>query len=178
MKIYNAHPMTGEYIGEGLADPDLLEGEGHWLIPAHAYLDAPPVAGKNKTVIRDGESWKIVDDFRGTAYYTDGPHKYTIEDLGVTVPKGATSEPPPPTVAELTANALAKRDGLIFTAGLRIAPLQDAADLGDSTEADGVSLKLWKQYRSAVSKTETKPGWPENPQWPDPPVPLETLASS
>lgn len=169
MKIYNAHPVTGEYIGEGLADPDLLEGDGRWLIPAHAYLDAPPAAGKNKAVIRDGESWKIVDDFRGTAYYMDGQHKYTIEDLGVTVPEGATSEPPPPTVAELTANALAQRDGLLFTAGLRIAPLQDAADLGDSTEADGVSLKLWKQYRVAVNRVPDQASFPKTISWPVPP---------
>lgn len=169
MKIYNVHPVTGEYMGESLADADPLE-EGNWLIPAHAYLDAPPLPGENKAVIRSGDSWTIVDDFRGTSYYTDGPQRYVIEDLGVALPADATAEPPPPTLAELESAAFAKRDGFLFTAGLRIDPLQDAVDLGVATEADTTNLMLWKQYRVDVNRVGDQPTFPQTINWPAPPA--------
>ena len=80
---------------------------------------------------------------------------------------------PPPTPAQLLAAARAERDRLLTYATLRINPLQYAADLDEASDEDQALLKLWKKYSSAVNKTETKPGWPESPQWPDPPVPLE-----
>lgn len=169
MKIYNAHPVTGEYMGESLADADPLD-EGNWLIPAHAYLDAPPLPGENKAAIRSGDGWTIVDDFRGTSYYTDGPQRYVIEDLGVAMPSGATAEPPPPTSAELESAAFAQRDVLLFTAGLRIAPLQYAVDLGMATEADSANLVLWKQYSVAVNRVSDQPEFPRTISWPAPPA--------
>jgi hypothetical protein len=169
MKIYNAHPVTGEYMGESLADANPLE-EGNWLIPAHAYLDAPPVAGEHEAAVRKDDAWVIVDDFRGVAYYTNSPEKHVIDELGAVVPAGATSEPPPPTTAELTASALGQRDGLLYTAGLRIAPLQDAVDLGDATDADVANLRLWKQYRVAINRIPDQPGFPRTINWPSQPT--------
>lgn len=168
MKIYNAHPVTGEFMGESLAEADPLE-EGKWLIPAHAYLDEPPLPGENQAVIRKGESWDFVEDFRGTSYYMNGAQRYVIEDLGVPVPSGATSEPPPPTLAELTSAALVQRDSFLFTAGLRIAPLQDAVELEEATDADVANLKLWKQYRVAVNRVSDQPSFPRTINWPVPP---------
>ena len=99
------------------------------------------------------------------------------------VPEGSTFLPegsvlptpvnPPLTSEQLLTLARVERDRLLVYATLRINPLQDDVDNDESTPEGVALLKLWKQYRSAVSKTETKPGWPENPQWPDPPVPLE-----
>ena len=80
---------------------------------------------------------------------------------------------PPPNAEQLLAAARAERDRLLTYATLRINPLQYAADLDEASDEDLALLKLWKKYSSAVNKTETKPGWPESPQWPDPPVPLE-----
>ncbi|WP_411390687.1 tail fiber assembly protein [Pseudomonas sp. MPB23] len=79
----------------------------------------------------------------------------------------------PPTAEQLLAAARTERDRLLAYATLRINPLQYAADLDEASDEDLALLKLWKKYSSAVNKTETKPGWPESPQWPDPPVPLE-----
>lgn len=65
--------------------------------------------------------------------------------------------------------ARARRDYLISYATLRINPLQDLVDI-DEAEADDIALlKLWKTYRAALGKADTKPGWPENPDWPLPP---------
>jgi hypothetical protein len=49
MKIYNYHPETFEYLGEGYADPDPLE-PGNWLIPASSATFPPPepIEGKNR----------------------------------------------------------------------------------------------------------------------------------
>lgn len=83
--------------------------------------------------------------------------------------------PPPltPLPAEVLAMARTERARLLTYATLRINPLQDDVDNDESTPEGAALLKLWKQYRSAVNKVETKPGWPDSPQWPEPPVPLE-----
>lgn len=81
--------------------------------------------------------------------------------------------PPLPTPEEVLATARAERDRLLTYATLRINPIQYAADLDEASEEDLALLKLWKKFSSSVNKTETKPGWPESPKWPDPPVPLE-----
>lgn len=169
MKIYNAHPVTGEFIGESLADPDVLEGEGHWLIPAHAYTQMPPVTGKHSVAVRDGDSWKVVDDFRGAVYYLNGPQRHVIDTLGLTVPAGATTEPPQPTHAELALEAYAERDRLLFIASLRIAPLQDAEELEEASSADIIRLKAWKQYRVLVNRVPDQAGFPTSFSWPTPP---------
>lgn len=78
---------------------------------------------------------------------------------------------PPP--EEVLAAARKERDRLLTYATLRINPLQDDVDNDESEPEAAALLKLWKQYRSAINKTETKPGWPDSPQWPEPPVPLE-----
>lgn len=72
------------------------------------------------------------------------------------------AEPLPPTTAELAS----KRDALLAEAALRIAPLQDASDLGTSTAAETALLTAWKQYRVAVNRVDlTKPPvtWPSHP---------------
>lgn len=80
---------------------------------------------------------------------------------------------PGQTAEQILAGARQKRDWLLNYATLRINPLQDDVDNGESTPDSEALLKLWKQYRSAVSKTQDKPGWPVDLQWPNPPVPLE-----
>ncbi|VVP17308.1 hypothetical protein PS870_03627 [Pseudomonas fluorescens] len=51
-------------------------------------------------------------------------------------------------------------------AGIRIAPLQDAVDLGDASDGDVASLKLWKQYRVALNRIEQQTGFPVTVDWP------------
>ena len=80
---------------------------------------------------------------------------------------------PPLTPDQLLTDSRSERDRLLAYATLRINPLQYAADIDEASDDDVALLKLWKKYSSAVNKTETKPGWPDSPQWPEPPVPLE-----
>ena len=80
--IYNADPVTGEFISTGQADTDPLT-KGEFLVPAHAYLDKPPSAGDGEAVIRNGDEWKIVPDNRGkTVYHKVGGFSETVKKLG------------------------------------------------------------------------------------------------
>jgi len=84
-----------------------------------------------------------------------------------------TPPSPTPLPVEVLARARIERDRLLTYATLRINPLQDDVDNDESTSEAAALLTLWKKYRAAVNKTEDKPGWPDTPQWPEPPVPLE-----
>lgn len=51
-----------------------------------------------------------------------------------------------------------------------IAPLQDAVDLDDATEAEAAALKAWKKYRVALSRLPEQTGYPNDIDWPAPPA--------
>ena len=78
--------------------------------------------------------------------------------------------PLPPTKAELLVVANAERDRLLTLAAIRIAPLQDAADLEVATSSDNANLKLWKQYRVAVNRVSDQSGFPGEIVWPSHPA--------
>lgn len=93
--IFNADPVTGEFIGTGFADADPLEA-GEWLIPAHAYFDAPPAIPPGESARRseDGSTWRLVNDLRGTVYSTSTGAPQQHSELG-DLPDGLTSIPRP-----------------------------------------------------------------------------------
>ena len=47
-----------------------------------------------------------------------------------------------------------------------IAPLQDAVDLDDATDAEVAALKAWKKYRVALSRVPDQAGYPDAIDWP------------
>jgi len=81
---------------------------------------------------------------------------------------------PPP---DYLGMARLERNRLLAYATLKINPLQDLVDIGEAEDSDEALLLGWKKYRAAVGNTETKPGWPVTPQWPLPPVELESSSS-
>lgn len=95
MEIYCAHPLTGEYLGPSTADPDPL-AEGNWLIPAHAYPDAPPSIPHGQAAQRseDGSSWHLVADHRGVVYDINTGTAVQHTELGE-LPAWLTVEEPP-----------------------------------------------------------------------------------
>ncbi len=53
---------------------------------------------------------------------------------------------------------------LLQMASEKIAPLQDAVDLGLSTDDEKAQLDEWKKYRVLVNRVDTlNPDWPEKP---------------
>ncbi|MEA5673240.1 tail fiber assembly protein [Pseudomonas sp. MH2] len=51
-----------------------------------------------------------------------------------------------------------------------IAPLQDAVDLDEATEAEAALLKEWKRYRIALNRLPDQAGYPATIDWPAPPA--------
>lgn len=64
----------------------------------------------------------------------------------------------------------ATRDERLAEAAIRIAPLQDAADLGKQTDAEAAQLLSWKQYRVDLSRIEDQAGYPTSIDWPQSPA--------
>jgi hypothetical protein len=87
--IYNADPVTGEFIGTAFADPDPLT-PGSWLFPAHAYSDEPPAALPGEVAVRSGDGWAVVPDHRGTVYSTETGAAQEYHSLGA-LPEGLTT---------------------------------------------------------------------------------------
>ncbi len=84
-------------------------------------------------------------------------------------------QPPPPEVVlpsddEMRAMAQAQRDQLLAVAAMRIAPLQDAQDLGMATETEQAALLAWKKFRIDVNRVDQQAGWPRAINWPEEPV--------
>ncbi|AOX08678.1 hypothetical protein Q5O_09840 [Pseudomonas putida JB] len=72
--------------------------------------------------------------------------------------------------ALLLREATEKAAELRQAADYAIAPLQDAVDLDESTEAEAAALKEWKRYRLALGRLPAQPGYPELIDWPTPPA--------
>ncbi|MDY7070526.1 hypothetical protein PshuTeo2_05480 [Pseudomonas hunanensis] len=51
-----------------------------------------------------------------------------------------------------------------------IAPLQDAVELDEATEAEAILLIEWKRYRVALSRLPEQEGYPNEIDWPAPPA--------
>lgn len=71
---------------------------------------------------------------------------------------------------DLAVRATMKRDRLLSEAALRIAPLQDAVDLGSATAAEVQQLRVWKTYRVDLNRLEQQAGFPREITWPADPV--------
>lgn len=143
---------------------------------------ATPEAGYVLTLI-DGEV-VVVADYRGPVFMTATGDQEEWSALGQ-LPDGYTIEPKPgpfhvwldggwqldqaALTASKTAEVQALRDERLRMAALRIAPLQDAHDLGESTETEEALLLSWKRYRIALNRIEQQAGYAVAVDWPLPP---------
>ena len=154
--------------------------------PSNAIeLDAvlPRPAPGNVWVWKDDNAVQIADR-RGLAYNTETGKQESWTQLGE-LPDHLTIEPRPGVhyvwtaqgweldkeaeAAALLARVLSERDGLLYEAGLRIAPLQDAIELDRATPEDEAVLLKWKGYRVDLDRIEDQSGFPSNVQWPSKP---------
>ena len=67
---------------------------------------------------------------------------------------------------QILADVLAENAKLRDIADTAIAPLQDAVDIDDASEAEIVLLKAWKKYRVALNRLPEQPGYPTTIDWP------------
>lgn len=67
---------------------------------------------------------------------------------------------------QLLATAAADLAQRRAVADAAIAPLQDAVELEEATEAEAALLKEWKRYRVALSRLPEQEGYPNDIDWP------------
>lgn len=72
----------------------------------------------------------------------------------------------PPSDAALLPAARAQQQRLMHEAGLAVAPLQDAVDLGVAIADQVEHLSAWKFYRIELSEVPQQAGWPRTIEWP------------
>ncbi|KMJ40903.1 phage tail protein [Salmonella enterica subsp. enterica serovar Typhimurium] len=177
IKIFNLRSDTNEFIGAGDAyiPP-------HTGLPANCTDIAPPDIPASHIAIFDAETgtWSLHEDHRGeTVYDTTTGNQVYISAPGP-LPENVTSVSPDGEYqkwdgkawvkdeAAETAARLREAEGtksrLLQMASEKIAPLQDAVDLGIATDDEKARLDEWKKYRVLVNRMDTAaPDWPERP---------------
>ncbi len=154
-------------------------------IPAHAYLEAPPVHTDGEWPSRTDRAapWVILPDLRGQlAYNIETKTARVITSLGGVLENETLLKPSDDTdkwdgkqwvtdneaqAAAALAAATATRSALLAEANHQIAVLGDAVDLGMATEAEQNTYNAWRRYRVELTRidlTVTPIVWPEKPQ--------------
>ncbi|YCH19838.1 tail fiber assembly protein [Pseudomonas sp. D1-3] len=181
--IYHYSGVTGELLGSGVADPDPMDAD-NWLIPANATITEPPALQAGHTARWLGQTWELIEDNRGPLYSTTSGALREHTELGP-LPAGSTRQPMPgqhyawngtswafdeqsARIAFTSASVL-ERNRLQAEATSRIAPLQDAVEYGEATEAEQAELDAWKRYRIALNRVVLN-AYPGPIQWPTPPA--------
>ena len=154
-QIWNYHPLSRQLIRTEqpcYPDPDPHTPE-NWLFPGNTtpVMPGPDVPGKDQEFDLDAQAWKYVDLPTGDTKATPAVGNSTPEELATSV--------------------LSQRDLLLFDAAIRIAPLQDAADLaaagvGEISSEEQEALLAWKVYRVQLNRIHQQEGFPETVTWP------------
>jgi hypothetical protein len=186
MQVYAAHPLTREYIGAFSADPDPLE-PGAWLVPAHAYPDAPPPVPAGQAVRRteSGNDWELVADHRGTLYRTDTGAAQQHAALG-DIPEGLTALPRASPFHAWDGSAWVLDESAVAAAerSWRDAQMPDLFALRDRHRDEvelGISTTLSAEhYAELLGYIQLLRDWPQSDQFPaaeSRPVPPAWLAA-
>lgn len=93
----------------------------------------------------------------------------TMITLHILVPDLEVIVVPPP-AADPMVDAQAEINRLRAAADHAIAPLQDAVDVDEATDAHLALLKSWKKFRIALNRLPELPGYPQGIDWPVPPA--------
>lgn len=183
MKIYNYHPLTKEFLSEGIADADPMV-EGNWLIPAHATTVTAPEIQSGYVPVFDGSQWMQTEDHRGVKIYDIATAQQSeIKGLGE-LPDGVTTIAPDvefpkwngkkwvtdnaaKKAADIAA-AKAQKQYLIAEASQKTQLWQTQLILGIITEEDKASLKEWMLYVQQVQAVDSSLG--AGVAWPTPPA--------
>ena len=178
--VYHISDDTGELAGfEELSIPP------HTGLPACCTQITPPEIGPGEAAVFNIAAglWSLIEDHRGkTVYSTVSGEPIEISALGE-LPEGVTTKAPADKyqkwdgdnwvddteakhLAEVS-NATELLTELMREANAKIAPLNDAIELGIQTEEEITKLAEWKKYRVALNRidTSTAPNivWPEIP---------------
>lgn len=183
MKIYRFHPITKEYLGEGVADSSPLE-PGVFIVPAFATADAPPKVPQGEAArfvqVFDEEGhekpgrWEIVTDARGKTVWVKATGEMkVIDELGDMTTDVTDVERPPFHIwdsnawkldveAWLDGEIRPKRNALLDEVDLRHCNAEKWSDMTAAKKAE------WKAYKQALKDLpetidQNNPVWPVMP---------------
>lgn len=152
------HPGPGQYLVAGtlgMCPPP--EGWGYVINQMDAGASVATSFADNVLLVRvakDGEPADLL-------------HSITLH---VSVEEAPVPLPPEPVPVDPLQQAQEEVARLRMIADTAIAPLQDAVDLEEATEAEVALLKDWKRYRVALNRLPEQPGYPTAIDWPAPPA--------
>ncbi|WP_340619946.1 tail fiber assembly protein [Xenorhabdus siamensis] len=182
IQVYCTNAVNREYIGTKLERTFIGV-----TLSAGSYLDEPKLSkAPNKVICRtvDGKSWEYVPDYRGKkAYHIKTREHIEIMEIGDLPTELTLLEPKTPFdkwngtqwVTDIEAQhqhevqqAKSQKQQLLIEVFHRIAPLQDAVDLGIATDAEKSALTAWRKYRVLLSRVDCSIApdivWPEQPK--------------
>lgn len=178
--VYHISDYTGELVGvEELSIPPYTG------LPACSTQSSPPEAASGETAVFNTATgqWSLIEDHRGQIVYsTASGEPVEISTLGE-LPEGVTAEVPTGSYqkwdgANWVNDTEAKHQAevnsaaellteLMRKANEKIAPLNDAVELGIQTNEEVAQLTEWKKYRISLSRIDTSTApdiaWPEIP---------------
>lgn len=180
--VCHVSPLTGEFMGMGLADPSPLE-PGVWLMPADSFAGDEPIIFPGFAAIRiDGEAtWQQVPDHRGKTVYDKQTRIASECDVLGELPEALTLDVPLTDFdawrggrwvfdidaqnAALTGQARLRKTLLAQCAAGMVSTLQFAVDKGIATNAEVVVLDAWRTYGVLINRVEPAPlvEWPNSP---------------
>ncbi|TFF09660.1 phage tail protein [Pseudomonas sp. BCA14] len=139
--------------------PPIDQGWGYSLHPSEntAKVDATFSEGLlTVTVTMNGEPYDLK----------------TMITLHILVPDLPPQEiqPAQPIIPDPIESANSEIARLRSIADYAIAPLQDAVDVDEATDAEVASLKAWKKYRVALSRVTDQIEYPDSVEWPQAPA--------
>jgi len=152
------HPGPGQYLVAGtlgMCPPP--EGWGYVINQMDAGASVATTFADDVllvTVAKDGEPADLL-------------HSITLH---VSVEEAPVPLPPEPIPADPLQQAQEEVARLRAIADAAIAPLQDAVDLEEATEAEIALLKEWKRFRVALNRLPEQAGYPATIDWPSPPA--------
>lgn len=148
------HPGPGQYLVSGtlgMCPPP--EGWGYVINQMDAGASVATSFADDVllvSVAKDGEPADLL-------------HSITLH---VSVEEAPVPQPPEPVPADPLQQAQEKVARQRAIADAAIAPLQDAVDLEEATEAEVALLKEWKRFRVALNRLPEQEGYPTTIDWP------------
>ncbi len=161
MQIHHYSPVTGEYLGAGIAHESPLE-PGVFLLPAHSTTTAPPEPGANQAAVFADGAWTLVPDHRGQRWYQPDGSEVNIDQVNVVPHRSWKQKPPRP-------NAKQRREALANEA--RMALVRTDSVALRCFKAGVAFPAAWQKYtvalRNIVNGTDTEStGLPAQPNFP------------
>lgn len=166
MIVYHYNRLSGEYMGQGNADPDPMR-PGQWLVPAFTTAEPLPATGDHQTAVYRDDGWHVVADYRGTVWWRPDGTNYAIAELGIVPDQGDAD-------MEQQQHVDARREAQ--EAAMLKASAQAALNRSDITilrciENAVTVPEAWQAYRKVlrdiVSGTSTEITLPERPDYPE-----------